>query len=89
MAQINTNTYNDYNISYQFFHNGSIYKISSDMRVSSENIFQIKHQTTKNMLIPLCKNTSDRYNFNILIIISIDCNIYIESELYNLAHGEN
>ena len=56
------------------------------MRVASEHIFQIKHQTTKNMLIPLCKNTSVRYYFNILIIIKIIYHIYIRSELYQLAY---
>ena len=43
------------------------------------------------MLIPLCKNISERYYFNILIIITIICHIYIESELYQLAYrrGQN
>ena len=35
----------------------------------------------KKMLIPLCKYSTDRYHFNILIIITIIYHIYIEFEL--------
>ena len=38
------------------------------------------------MLIPLFKNSSDRYHFNILIIIAIIYQIYIDSELCNVAY---
>ena len=69
--QINTNTYNDYNISDICFNDASIYKKSSDMRVTYENIFQRQHTTMKKPLITLCKNTSKTYHFNKLIIINI------------------
>ena len=59
------------------------------MRVICERLFQTQQLTMKNILIPLCKNTSDRYHFfNILRIIAIVYHIYIESELYNLAYGK-
>ena len=87
MDQINANTYNEYKISDLCFHDDRIYKISSDMRVSRQNIFQRQHLTMKKMLISLCKNTSDRYHFNILIIITNIYRIYIESKLYQLEYG--
>ena len=40
VIQINTNTYNDYNISNQCFQYDSAYKRANDMRVSCEMIFQ-------------------------------------------------
>ena len=46
MDQINTDAYNDYNIQYLCFYDDSIYQISSDMRVTCENIFQRQHLTT-------------------------------------------
>ena len=49
-------------------------------------MFQSKHPTIKKILVPLRKYNSDRYNFNILIIIAITNHIYIESELYNLEY---
>ena len=57
------------------------------MRVTCERIFQRQHLTNKKQLIPLCKNTIERYHFNILIIINIIYHIYIESELYQLEYG--
>ena len=57
------------------------------MRVICERLFQTQQLTMKNILIPLCKNTSDRYHFfNILRIIAIVYHIYIECELYNLEY---
>ena len=37
-------------------------------------------------MIPLCKNSTDRYHLNILRIIVIIYHIYIEYELYNLSY---
>ena len=85
--QINTNTYNDYNISDICFNDASIYRKSSDMRVTYENIFQRQHTTMKKPLITLCKNTSKIYYLNILRIITIMYHNYIESGLYQLAYG--
>ena len=42
-------------------------------------ICQRQHLPMKTILIPLCKHSSDRYHFNILIIIAIIYHIYIES----------
>ena len=44
--------------------------------------------TNDKMLIPLRTHSSDRYHFNVLIIIAIIYPIYIESGLYNLSYGE-
>ena len=38
----------------------------------------------RKMVIPSCKHSSDRYNFNILGVIVIVYQVYIERELYNL-----
>ena len=40
----------------------------------------------KKIFIPLCKNTSERYYFNIMIFITIIYHIYIEIESYQLAY---
>ena len=77
--QLNKNTYNDYNISDICFHDDSIYKRSCDIRVTCEKIFSKQRLTVKTMLIPLYKNTRERYYFNILRTITIIFLIYIES----------
>ena len=87
MNQINTNKYNDYNILDQCFQDDGTYKIASNKIVTCERIFQRQHLTMKTMLVTLCKNTSERYHFNILIFINILYHIYVESELYQLAYG--
>ena len=45
--QINTITHNYYNISDKYFHDDSIYKKSSDMRITCEKMFQIQHLMMK------------------------------------------
>ena len=44
--------------------------------------------TDDNFFIPLCKNSIDRYYLNILRIITLTCQIYIEYEWYNLEHNK-
>ena len=59
------------------------------MTVTCENKFQTQHLTILKTLIPLCKYTSDRWNFNLWGIIAVIYHIYIESGLYNLLYGKN
>ena len=40
----------------------------------------------KEIMMPLCKNTSEIYHINILIVINIIYHIYIEIKLYQLAY---
>ena len=56
------------------------------MRVICAKLFQSHHQQMTKILISLCKQSTDIYNFNILRIITIIYHIYIECELYNLVY---
>ena len=87
MKHINTNGYNYYIIA-DIFGADCNFKRSSNMRVICKSLFQAQHMIMKKMLIPSCKNSSDRYYFNILRSISIIYHICIKSELYNLAYGK-
>ena len=82
-----TKKYNDSSLQI-FFWCWLKFKISSEMRIICDSIFQGQHLIMTKILIFLCKHSSDRYHFNILRIIVIIYHIYIESKLYKLACGK-
>ena len=84
--QIDTRRYGDYTITDHLFCKDVPIKIASDMRGICDHIYQRHHKQTRNILIPLCKNYTEIYHFNILRIITIIDHIYIECELYNMAY---
>ena len=59
---------------------------ASDMRLIFKGLFQREHQQIKKLMIPVCKNSTDIYHLNVLIIIAIIYHLYIERELYNLDY---
>ena len=87
VKQTNTNKYNYYIISDISFVLTVLLKIKWYESYLWKDISNTKPENEK-MFIPLCKNTNDRYHFNIMRIIAIIYHIYIESELYNLAYGK-
>ena len=83
MKQINTRRYGNYRITDNYFGVDCAFKVEIDMRVVCDHIFKRKHQQMTKILIPLCKNYTDRYHLNILRIIAIVYHIYIEFEFYS------
>ena len=80
MYQINTRRYSDYMITdWWFFLNGPI-KIASYMRVLRDSIFQRQPKQMTKILIPSCRNSTDIYHLNILRIITIIYQIFIDGE---------
>ena len=59
------------------------------MRVICYHIFQRQHQQITKRVILLFKHSTARYHLNILIIIAIIYNIYIECEVYTFAYRNN
>ena len=89
MNQINTRGYSDYTTNDNYFCEHSPIQIASDMRLICASLFQSQYKQMTNIAIPLYKYSTDRYHLNILIMITIIYQIYIGSELYNLAHTKN
>ena len=83
---INTKRYEDYKITGKCCGVESQFKRSSETRIICESKFQKQRQLMTKELIPLCENSSDIYYFNILRITAIICQIYIESESFNLTY---
>ena len=85
MNHIDKRRYGDYTINDHYFYKNISIQISSDMRVIGASLFQSQHKQIKK-LISLCKNSTDRYHLNILMIITIIYHIYIKCEFYNLEY---
>ena len=85
--QIDTDIFNDKTFLGLCFQHVKNFKRESDIRVTYENLFKKQHLIITKMLIPFCKNSNERYHLNLMMIISILYNIYIESEVYKLPYG--
>ena len=57
------------------------------MRYSCDKLFRGQYIHLRKLFIPLCLNSPDRHSFNLLRIITLLYNIYIEYEIYNLSYN--
>ena len=55
------------------------------MVYSCDKLFRGQYIHLRKNFIPLCINSPDRYYFNLLRIITLLYNIYIEYAIYNLS----
>ena len=84
--QIDIVTYGDYTITKIYFGQDCSFQRATEMIITCTSIFERQHKQIGKILIIFCKNSTDRYNLNILRIIKIIYQIFIQCEWYNLAY---
>ena len=57
------------------------------IRLTCSDLFERKYKQMREIFIPLCKKSAERYQLNILRIITLIYHMYLEYKLYNLAYN--
>ena len=87
--QIDTRTYHDFNIDKSYFKGNLIFTRGNETRMTCYDLFKRQYKQMRKKIIPLCKNSPNRYDLNLLRIITLIYHMYIEYELCNLAYNKN
>ena len=66
----------------------SFFTLGNDMRDTRDEIYRKQYKQLKNVFIPLCIESHDIYYFNVLRMITILYNFYIEYEIYEMSYNK-
>ena len=87
LSIIDRTIHHDFTIDKKYFCGNCIYKIGQEMGYTQDKLFRGQYIQMRSILIPLCLESPVRYYFNLLRIIIMLYNMYIEYEKYYSAYN--
>ena len=86
--RINTSLYKDFIINKKVINDPNIYNLECEMRDTCIEIHRKQFKHLRKLFINLCIESHDWYYFNILRMITLCYNFFVEHEIYAMAYNK-